>query len=93
MHELKAAGFSGSQIGVACSDSDQEKPIASEAEGLTTSAAVEMPSTRHRGLLERLKDFFTGSDSDYTVRDDLHGSLVRYRDEIVNFVCFCCISV
>jgi Heat induced stress protein YflT len=80
MHELKAAGFSGSQIGVACSDSDQEKTIAWEADGLTTSTAVEMSSTRHRSLLERLNDFFTGSDSDYTARDDLHGSLVRISE-------------
>ena len=77
MQELKAAGFSGSQIGVACSDPRQEKAIAAQAEGRTTYGSTEEFSRPgHRSLLERLKDFFTGEKTDYTIRDDLHGSLV-----------------
>jgi hypothetical protein len=63
MQELREAGFSGSQIGVACSDPEQEKTIAAEADGRTTTAEIEKPLGGHRSLLERLKHFFTGADS------------------------------
>ena len=77
MQELKAAGFSGSQIGVACSDPRQEKAIAAQAEGRRTYGSTEEFSRPgHRSLLERLKDFFTGEKTDYTIREDLHGSLI-----------------
>lgn len=76
IQELKEAGFSGNQIGVACFDAGREKVIAAEA-----ASPSDFESTRvtrsERGLLQRIKDFFAGGpESEYSEPEDLHGSLI-----------------